>query len=252
MRNIKLTISYLGTNYCGWQTQKPAEVRSKKHLPSIQETIEQALSNILQEEIRVTGSGRTDAGVHSLGQTANFQTKTRMKGNNIQKALNSILPRDIIITKVQETDESFHARYSAKSKLYSYTILNQQFPDIFLDNRVYHIPYKLSIQAMRKAGKYLRGRHDFSAFQGRGSKGKQAIRTVKSLKISKNSNSFTIDISADGFLHNMVRRIVGLLVEAGRGKIKPERVGEILESKDRALGGPTAPAKGLCLIHVDY
>ena len=131
MRNIKLTVSYLGTDYCGWQIQKPKGSR-KKHLPSIQETIEQALSNILQEEIRITGSGRTDAGVHALGQTANFQTKSRMKGNNIQKALNSLLPHNIILTKVEEADPLFHARYWAKSKLYSYTILNQQFPDIFL------------------------------------------------------------------------------------------------------------------------
>ena len=157
MRNIKLTISYLGTNYCGWQRQKPAGVRGKEHLPSIQETIEKVLSDIFQEEIRITGSGRTDAGVHALGQAANFKTRSRMKENNIQKALNSILPEDIVITKIEEADESFHARYSAKSKLYSYTILNRQFPDVFLDNRVYHIPYKLSIQAMRKAAEYLRG-----------------------------------------------------------------------------------------------
>ena len=211
MKYVKLTVSYLGTDYCGWQILEPKGSR-KKHLPSIQETIEQALSNILQEKIRITGSGRTDAGVHALGQTANFQTKSRMKGNNIQKALNSLLPHNIILTKVEEADPLFHARYWAKSKLYSYTILNQQFPDIFLNNRVYHIPYKLSIQAMRKAGKYLRGRHDFSAFQGRGSKGKHALRTIKSLKISKYSNLFTIDISAYGFLHNMFRRIVGLRV----------------------------------------
>jgi len=272
MRNIKLTIAYLGTNYCGWQIQKPVAGGVKDHLPSIQETIERSLSQIFQEPIKIIGSGRTDAGVHAQAQTANFHTKSRIKEHNIQQALNGLLPEDIIITNVEEIDESFHARYSAKCKTYRYTIVNQQFPDVFLNQTAYHTPYSLDIQAMKQAAKYLRGKHDFSAFQGRGSKGKPAVRTIKSLRISTFSDIsdraiaigagpkkksalkplIQIDIKANGFLHNMARRIVGLLLEAGRGKIEPERVKEVLDSKNRALGGPTAPAKGLCLLKVEY
>lgn len=240
--------------------------KSGKHLPSIQETIEKALSQIVQEKVKIIGSGRTDAGVHAQAQVANFHTKTRLKLENLQRALNSLLPDDIVITDIDEVDEKFHARYSAKWKFYRYTIVNQQFPDVFYHLTAYHVPYKLNIQAIRQAVKYLIGRHDFSAFQGQGAKGKPAVRTLKSIKIHSSITPkaqfnvkishpgylIYIDLIADGFFHNMARRIVGLLLEVGRGKIEPIRVKEILELKDRSRGGPTVPARGLCLMRVEY
>jgi len=233
MRNIKLTIEYDGTNYFGWQTQ-----RDKR---TVQETIEKALKKLFKENIKIAGSGRTDAGVHATGQAANFKIRHSISADNLQKALNSNLPKDIVIIDVKEAGRNFHSRFNAKSKVYRYTILNRIYPSALLRDKVYFYPHALSINLMRRQARYFLGKHDFKPFCNSRSGVKDTARTVKLINIKRDKQGFIrIDIEADGFLYNMARKIVGTLIEAGRGK----------KNMDKA--GPTAPAKGLCLLEVKY
>ena len=244
MRNIKLTIEYDGTNYCGWQRQA--------RLKSIQAVIEQSLNKLLQQKVKVFGSGRTDAGVHAKGQVANFQAETGLGLENIRNGLNALLPEEIAVREIEEVSPGFNSRYAAKSKVYRYTILRQETRSPFFRNHSLFIPYKLDMEAMKKAAVYLLGKHDFRSFQTQGKEKRHSERTIKRLKLSTKENFIYIDIEADGFLHNMVRRMVGVLLEVGRGKLKPVQVRKILEAKDPRLGGPTVPARGLCLMRVKY
>jgi tRNA pseudouridine38-40 synthase len=248
MRNIKLTIEYDGTNYCGWQSQ--SHNKCKK---SIQETLERALRKILQEKIHLIASGRTDAGVHALAQVANFKTNSNISTAKLQKALNGILPDDIRVCKIEEASPDFHSRFAAKSKLYRYTILNRNYGSAILRDRVYFYPYPLDVRLMYQQARCLVGRHDFKAFCAAGSGAKSTIRQIKNISISKKRYTLiTIDIEADGFLYNMVRNIVGTLIEIGKDRFPKGSLKKILLSKNRKLAGPTAPAKGLCLIKVKY
>lgn len=235
MRNIKLTIEYDGTNYSGWQAQN-----SRQPKKTIQETIERALRKIIREKVKLIASGRTDAGVHAVSQIANFKTAKNIPALNLQRALNSSLPRDIVVTKVEEAGRDFHSRFSARSKIYRYTILNHPYPSAFLRDTAYFYPYPLGITLMRKKAKCLLGRQDFSAFCASGSGAKSTIRTIKKISIKKINRLIIIDIEADGFLYNMARRIAGGLIEAGRGRVK------------KLSGSFTAPARGLCLLRVNY
>ncbi len=244
MRNLKLEIEYDGTNYCGWQTQRKTN--------SIQEIIEKALRKILQEKIRLIASGRTDAGVHARAQIANFKTKSPISLTKLQRALNGLLPQDIAISAIVEEKPDFHSRFSAKSKAYRYTILNRSYPSAFLRNTVYLYPYTLDIKLMQKEASALLGMHNFSSFRASSKMERDSARTIKSIKITKDKYRIYIDVEADGFLYNMVRNIVGTLLEIGRGKLAKGSLGKILSAKDRRLAGPTAPAKGLCLIKVKY
>ncbi len=245
MRNIKLTIAYDGTRYCGWQFQKNGA--------SIQETIENALAKITDEKIHITGSGRTDAGVHAKAQIANFKTRSKVPLKKLQMALNSNLPDDIVILHVEEMSQKFDAQRSARSKLYCYTIVNSNFMDPFMRKYAAKCFYKLDLKKMRAAARALTGRHDFKSFQTNDGMGeKNTIRTIKRLAIEKNENIVYIYIEADGFLYNMVRNIVGTLVEIGRGKFSAECIKNILSKKNRRLCGPTMPARGLCLLKVNY
>ncbi|MCM8795261.1 MAG: tRNA pseudouridine(38-40) synthase TruA [Candidatus Omnitrophica bacterium] len=246
MRNLKLEIEYDGTNYCGWQVQK----RAKK--PSIQEVIEKTLHKIIQEKVKLIGSGRTDSGVHALGQVANFKTKSNIPLKKLQYALNSNLPSDIVIKKIKEEKPNFHSRFSAKTKLYRYTILNRKYPSVSLRNFVYFSPYPLDIKIMRKESRILLGRHNFRSFSSSDKKTKNMLRTIKKISIVKIKDLIYIDIEADGFLYNMVRNIVGTLIELGRKKLPPGSMKKILYAYDRKGAGPTAPAKGLCLLKVRY
>lgn len=246
MRNIRLEIEYDGTNYCGWQTQK----RVSK--PNIQETIEKSLQKILQEKIKIIASGRTDAGVHAQGQIANFKTNSSMPLWKLSKALNAVLPEDIVTTKLDEVGLDFHSRFAAKSKVYRYTILNRKHPTAILKDRVYFYPYPLDVRLMQKESKILLGRHDFKSFQASGSRERNTVRRIKKLKITKSKDLIFVDIEADGFLYNMVRNIVGTLIEIGRGRFRGVSLKKILLSKDRRLAGPTVPARGLCLVEVKY
>lgn len=250
MRNVKLIVEYDGTNYSGWQTQKNHR--------SIQETIERVLQRILQEDIRLIASGRTDSGVHAFNQVVNFKTRSKLTLPDIQKALNGLLPKDICVKEIVQAKEDFHSRYSVKSKIYRYFILSGKTRSVFLNKFSWHIPYKLNIKLMQKESKHLLGRHDFRSFCASGSDAKDTIRKIKNISIKDVYNKLlnadckliTVEIEANGFLYNMVRNIVGTLVEMGRqdsGCIK-----EILLSKDRRLAGSTAPARGLFLVEVKY
>jgi tRNA pseudouridine38-40 synthase len=246
IRNIRLTIEYDGTNYCGWQVQSRA---SKK---SIQGVIEKALQRIFRTKVKLIGSGRTDAGVHALGQVANFHSKSKIPLCNIQKALNSYLPDDIVIQKAQAVKSAFHSRFSAKAKTYRYTILNRSYPSAILRHAEYFYPYFLDADLMRKESRVLLGRHDFRSFQACDKKERDSFRTIKRIDINRSGDLIRIELEADGFLYNMVRNIVGTLIEIGRNKLPPGSLKKILLAKNRKLAGPTAPAKGLMLVRVRY
>lgn len=257
MRNIKLTIEYDGTNYCGWQIQPGCY--------TIQGVLESALSKITKSEVDVIGAGRTDAGVHATGQVANFKTESKMTPSEFKLALNSLLPRDIVINYAEEVEEGFHSRFDAISRTYHYTILNADTPSAFLRNYVYVFKKPIDVDIMNEASEYLIGTHDFSSFASMGDPVHSPIRTVTfaewrlltpELSIfgfeSGQQRLIRFCIKANAFLRGMVRAIVGTLLEVGTGKIPPEKVKEILELRDRTKAGPSLPAKGLCLVNVEY
>ena len=245
MRTIKLIIEYDGTNYQGWQVQPKG--------PTIQGMLEDKIKLLTGESIQLFGSGRTDAGVHALGQVAHFKTQSRMDLHSIQRALNSLLPPDIVIQKIEEVEEDFHARKHAKSKIYEYRILNRGLRSAFYRGYVWHIPQKINLTQMKKATQGLVGEHDFLAFRTVGSSTRTTIRRVTRAEWKRGRDGLIrFEIEANGFLKQMVRSIVGTLVEVGKGKINPEEFQKILTSKDRKKAGPTAPAQGLFLKEVKY
>ncbi len=243
-RNLKLTLEYDGENYHGWQRQP--------RVTTIQGIIEEALAKVFQKKISLIGAGRTDAGVHARGQVANFKTKSNLPLKNLKAALNSLLPEDIVVKHAVHVSTDFHARYDARSKLYRYTILNSSLPSPLLRKYVYFFPYPLDIKEMKRAAKFLAGRHDFSSFRGAGITRGNHIRKVNLLRVSAEKEIIYLDMEADGFLYNMVRIIAGTLLDAGRGKITAGEVKKILKAKDRRQAGPTLPARGLCLLRVKY
>lgn len=244
MRNIKLVIEYDGTNYAGWQRQKNAV--------TIQQEVEEAVQKITGEDVDIIGCSRTDAGVHAKKFVANFKTESRIPEESFKPALNSILPPDIVILDSGEVPLSFHSRYSSTGKMYSYTILNKDEPPAIGRNYVYHYKHKLDVGLMDKACKFFIGTHDFSAFRSSGSSVKSSIRTVRKAYFTQSEDKITFYIEADGFLYNMVRIIVGTLIDVGIHKIAPSDVIEIINSKDRKRASRTVPASGLCLELVYY
>lgn len=276
-RNLLLEIEYDGTSYNGWQVQRiNKNGNSRLRIRTIQGTLENTLQRILQEKIKLIAAGRTDSGVHAEAQVANFKTKSSVELWQLQKALNALLPEDISISKVEEVSFNFNSRFDAKSKIYRYTILNSKSPSALLRKYTYFYFYPLNIRLMRKEAKTLLGRHDFKAFCASGSKTKDTFRKIKHIDIKrlaysverradkKNKRFFNytlnamryplivIDIEADGFLYNMVRNIVGSLLEIGRGRFAQGSLRKILAAKDRKLSGPLVPARGLCLIKAKY
>jgi tRNA pseudouridine38-40 synthase len=245
MKNFKLVIEYDGTNYSGWQRQKSDR--------TIQGEIENALMKMTCRKITVIGSGRTDAGVHALGQAANFKCDTRLTSEAFQKGLNSLLPRDIVIKSCRHVAMEFHARFDVKSKAYRYHILNHQLPKAIGRQYVWQIRRPLDIHAMVKASQIFVGIHDFKAFEGSGSPRAHTVRNVTIARLSVgDEGKITFDIEANGFLRFMVRNIVGTLVDVGMGKFSPEDIPEIFQSRDRSRASATAPAQGLFLISVTY
>lgn len=245
MRNIKLIIEYDGKEYNGWQKQK--------NKLNIQGEIEKAIETIIGEEIELIASGRTDAGVHSLGQTANFKTESTIQIEKIPIAINSQLKKSIRIKSAEEVEENFHSRYNCKRKTYRYTINNSEQGSAIYRNLEYHMPQKLNFEEMKKAIKYFEGEHDFKAFKASGTSSKSSVRTIYSAKVIDAGNEkIYIELTGNGFLYNMVRIISGTLVDVGCGKIKPEEIKNIIESKKRNLAGKTLPPQGLYLVNVEY
>jgi len=247
MRNIKVTIAYDGTNYYGFQEQRGTKFRT------VQEVIEERLSRLAGEQIRVIGAGRTDAGVHARGQVINFNPGNwPIPPERVAYALNSLLPRDIAALESVEVPPSFHARFSAVAKTYRYTIYNARVHSPFLRLYSYHVPRPLDVEAMQAGAALLIGRHDFSAFRALGTPVKSTVRTMLEACVSREGDLVYIDLKADGFLYHMARMIAGTLIRVGLGKIPPGEVAAILKSRDSLRGGPTAPARGLCLEKIEY
>jgi len=244
IRNIKLTISYDGLNYSGWQHQPG------KH--TIQGQLQQSLGELTGTFIKINGASRTDAGVSALGQAANFLINSPIPTENFVKALNHRLPHEIVVTEAVEVDQNFDASSSAKSKLYRYTIFTGRKRNVLKTRNCWHRPAALDIVAMDAAAKMLLGKKDFKSFASAADKRENSIRTVMQCQVTQEDKWVYIDIEADRFLYNMVRNIVGTLVEIGRGKWKPEKINEILDAKDRTAAGPIAPAAGLCLMWIKY
>jgi len=243
--NFKIVIEYDGTHYHGWQRQKNDR--------TIQQEIENALTTMTGSRIPLNGSGRTDAGVHALGQVANFLCETDLSAAVFQKGLNSILPDDIVIRDCRRIDESFHARYDAKSKIYRYQILSGRVPPAIGRQYVWFIRRRLDTAAMRSAASHLVGTHDFKSFEGTGSPRSHTTRAIMTADWNEpKDDSLIFQIEADGFLRYMVRNIVGTLVDIGLGKITPAKISDILASKNRRNASATAPAHGLFLMEVKY
>ena len=245
MRNIKMTVEYDGSRYKGFQRLKDNDM-------TIQGKIESVLSKMTNEDIEIIGSGRTDMGVHALGQVVNFKTNSTDSIEKIQKYLYEYLPEDIVIRNIEETSERFHSRYNAKSKVYLYRIDNNKFHSTFNRRYSYHVEKKLDIDLMIKGSKFLIGEHDFTSFASSKSKKKSNIREIYSIEIKENKNLIEIYIEGNGFLYNMVRIIAGALVDVGLRKKSPEDIKTMLEAKNRIKASDTAPAKGLFLYKVKY
>jgi tRNA pseudouridine38-40 synthase len=259
LRNLRLIVSYDGTDFHGWQRQPDA--------PTVQECLESAIERILGEKVQLYGSGRTDAGVHALNQVANFQTACKIPCDNLLKALNNTLQPTVRIKDVREAPLRFHARYDARSKTYRYRILQSPVASPFVNRFVWHYPFPLDSSRMAQAAKLFEGVHDFTSFAAAEAPVAQAllpvlrdiaqpnlVRTIFTSRILRRTRTCVLiyEVTGSGFLHHMVRNIVGTLVEVGRGKLEPADITRILRARDRTLAGPTAPAEGLCLVKVNY
>ena len=242
--NIKLTIEYDGTNYHGWQFQARGE--------TIQSVLERAVSTFLGKPTRITGSGRTDAGVHALGQVVNFFSDKEFDPHRIQRALNALTPGDITIKEVEIAPDTFDARREARGRVYEYRILNRSTPSPFHLNRAWRVHDQLDVQAMRAAIRCLEGEHDFSSFRAAGCDAAHPVRKVYNVSLEQRGELLVFTIKATAFLRHMVRNIVGTLVEVGRGQRTPESFAELLKAHDRTKAGATAPPCGLFLVEVKY
>lgn len=244
MRNLRLHICYDGTRYRGWQRLANSEA-------TIQGKLEQTLSRILGEDIEISGSGRTDAGVHALGQVASFHCESDMPCEEILMQLRRYLPEDIGIYSCKEASERFHARLNAKEKTYRYRIWNSEAPCVFERKYLTVIPQPLNLNAMKEAAGHFKGEHDFSAFCANPKMKKSTVRYIRDLQIAAHGDEITITVTGNGFLHGMVRILTGTLVEVGMGARRPEDIPLLFGGK-RAEAGPIAPPQGLCLMEVFY
>lgn len=245
MRNIKMIIQYDGTRYKGWQKQT-------EDINTVQGKLESILGNMTGEEIQLVGCGRTDTGVHAINYTANFHTNSTMNTDDMHKYLNDKLPDDIAVKSIKNASERFHARYNILSKTYMYRINNSGIKNVFDRKYIHSIDEKLNIEKMRECAAVLVGTHDFQSFTTLKSKTKSTVRTINFINIEDNDDIIEIDVNGNGFLWNMVRIILGTLIEAGKEKLSPEDVKNILEAKKRAEAGPMVPAKALFLKDVEY
>lgn len=248
MRNLKLIIAYDGTDFAGWQIQPGAA--------TVQGTLASAIGRLTGEKVLPQGSGRTDAGVHALAQVATLQTEAAIPAPNFVVALNDILPESIRILAAEEAAPDFHARKSARAKTYRYRIYREAICPPFLARYVWHYPYPLDENAMKEAGSLVEGEHDFTSFaavdQERGKENASNIRRIFSSQWRRESSEFIYEVRGNGFLHHMVRNLVGTFLLVGKGTLKPADITRILSARDRSAAGATAPASGLYLVNVEY
>jgi tRNA pseudouridine38-40 synthase len=255
VRNIKLTLQYDGTGYSGWQSQREGR--------TVQRVLEEAVFSLTGVHAKIIGAGRTDAGVHALGQVASFVTGSGLPAETIKRALNALLPTDIRVLDAEEVSKDFHPQYSSTGKVYFYIIANMGYTPAFLERHVWRVPHVLDLGAMRRAGEMFLGTHDFRAFMGAGSEVKTTERELRDLTVEGmdgigflgaeiEGRFIRITVEGSGFLRHMVRNMVGTLVEVGRGKMPPDSIPGILASVNRGDAGPTAPARGLFLEKVLY
>ncbi len=242
--NLKLTLQYDGTAYHGWQRQQNAI--------TVQEVLENTVSKIFSGKIAITGCSRTDSGVHAKMYVCNFFAETSIPVNKIPFVLNVSLPEDIRVIKCEEVLDSFNARFDTIEKTYEYKIINAPHNNPLLSRYAWHYPNKLDIEKMKEAANIIKGKHDFKSFMASGSKVKSTVRNLKCLDVEKNGDIITIRATADGFLYNMVRILVGTLVYVGNGKIGVDEVFDVLKGLDRTQAGKTVPGKGLCITEVKY
>jgi tRNA pseudouridine38-40 synthase len=244
MRNCRAQIAYDGSDYFGWQRQDGFR--------SVQQSLEEALEALVGDKVVVHGAGRTDTGVHALGQVAHFHVDTRLDDDRLRHALNFHLPDGIVLRRLETCRDDFHARFDARGKRYAYRVVTSRFRPPFGRSHAHWVSDPLDRDAMRAGGRALLGEHDFSAFASAGSPRDSHVRTLTHLRLVARRSGFWLVVQGDGFLYNMVRAIAGTLIDAGRGKIASDEVGAILRSRDRGEAGPTAPAAGLYLLAVLY
>ena len=244
MRNIAIFLSYLGTDYHGWQMQK--------NLATVQETMEKAIEMIVKHPVHVTGCGRTDAGVHAKCYVANFRTTSTIPVDRLPYALNTHLPCDIVVTKAFEVHENFNAISSCARKEYTYLIYNSRLKDPFYVNRAWFYPKHLDEKIMQEAASQFVGTHDFAAVRSVGTDVKSTVRTVYYYNVERHGDIIELKVCANGFLYNMARAMAGTVVYAAEGKIKPSEIGAILDSGNRTAAGPTVPPGGLYMSHLWY
>ncbi len=246
-QRYKLTIEYDGSGYCGFQKQFGIPEKS------IEEILEEAVFKMSQERPKIMVCGRTDAGVHALGQVVHFDLEKKFSSHQIILGLNSYLRQEnLAILDAEITDENFHARFNTKMRHYRYAIVNRRAPLVLQKNRAWHVAQKLDILAMQESAKFLIGEHDFSSFRDAECQGKSPVKSLQRIEIAQNGEEILIEVSAKSFLHHMVRNIVGTLVWVGSGKIAALEMKKILEAKDRTKSGPNAPACGLYFLRADY
>jgi tRNA pseudouridine38-40 synthase len=244
IRKIKLTIQYDGSRYSGWQIQPGKR--------TIQGELVEALSNLVGEKTHVHGASRTDAGVSALGQVGLFEIESPIPTENFADAISDRLPPEIVVTSAEKVPRNFDLLSSVKSKLYSYSIYTGRFRPVLRLNQCWHIPKKLDAGAMNQAAQYLVGKKDFKSFASAADRRESSVRTIFSCDVTAEEKWIYVNVEGDGFLYNMVRNIVGTLVEIGLGRWKHEKINEILEAKDRTAAGRLAPPQGLCLMWIKY
>ncbi|HJA82176.1 MAG TPA: tRNA pseudouridine(38-40) synthase TruA [Candidatus Mediterraneibacter intestinipullorum] len=244
MKRIKLTVAYDGTDYCGWQIQKNGV--------TVEEVLNRALSRLIGDRVTVIGASRTDAGVHAQGNVAVFDTDTQIPAERIAYAVNALLPEDVVVVSSGEVPAGWHPRKCVSVKTYEYRILNREFPDPVRRRDTYFVPFQLDLDRMRQAAEYLKGEHDFKSFCSAQTTVEDTVRTIYALDIRREEDFITILVRGNGFLYNMVRIIAGTLAGVGRGYFEPRDVARMLEEKDRAKAGVTAPPQGLTLVGIEY
>ncbi|MBS4959969.1 MAG: tRNA pseudouridine(38-40) synthase TruA [Clostridiales bacterium] len=246
MKKILMTLAYDGTEYCGWQKQKSPEV------PTVQASVERALKELFRTEIECTGASRTDRGVHALGQRITFEAETTIPVDKIPLALNPYLPRDIVVQKAEEVSEKFHVRFDVTDKTYEYTFYVGQVPNPLLRRTAEFERSLLDVKKMNQGAAFFVGEHDFQAFCAAGNSTVSTVRRIFFAEVIQQQEKVIFRVNGSGFLYNMVRIMAGTLLDVGKGRIRPERIPEIIESKNRSYAGKTVGPQGLCLIEIHY